>query len=148
MLSGPDLAEALKRAMKLKGVRRVDMAAHFGVSPPSINGWTKSGRIHKKHIDQLVTYFADVVPPSHWGINHTIALESREPIVGGYQALTFEPRVKAWVGNPDEDNHEAAEPRKRRSNAERLISAIKAAEKRHALTDDLTQHIEWLIQRL
>jgi transcriptional regulator with XRE-family HTH domain len=80
MLSGLELARALQQAVNLKGVGRAELARHFGVQPPSINGWIKTGRIHKRHIDRLVRYFSDVVDPGHWGIsaiNHPMGLSHR-----------------------------------------------------------------------
>jgi SOS-response transcriptional repressor LexA len=68
MLSGPDLGAALIAAMKMKGVGPTAVAEAFGVKPPSVIAWQQTGRIHKKHITTLLTYFADVVSPDHWGL--------------------------------------------------------------------------------
>lgn len=68
MLSGEELGAALKAAMKLKGVGATEVAQAFGVTQPSVSGWVKDGRIHKKHIPTLIDYFADKVGPDHWGL--------------------------------------------------------------------------------
>lgn len=52
----------------MKGVSKADVARAFGVKPPSVQGWLKTGRISKTHIDSLISYFSDVVGPDHWGI--------------------------------------------------------------------------------
>ena len=67
MLTGKELGAAIREAIRLKGVRRVEVADAFGVKPPSIQDWMNFGRIDKKHIEKLVAYFDDVVPASHWG---------------------------------------------------------------------------------
>ncbi|HEY1129179.1 MAG TPA: hypothetical protein VGF12_07230 [Roseateles sp.] len=67
MLTGKDLGAALKAAMKLKGVTQQDVATEFDVLQPSVSGWTRTGRIDKEHIEHLMSYFADVVGPEHWG---------------------------------------------------------------------------------
>lgn len=67
MLTGKELGAAIREAIRLKGVRRVEVADAFGVKPPSIQDWMNFGRIDKKHIEKLVKYFSDVVPASHWG---------------------------------------------------------------------------------
>lgn len=71
MLSGPDLGAALAAAMKKKGVGPTAVAEAFGVKPPSVIAWQQTGRIHKKHITTLLTYFADVVGPEHWGLEQS-----------------------------------------------------------------------------
>lgn len=68
MLTGPALGKAIEEAMRRKGVSRSAMARDFGVRPESTYDWTKHGRIAKNRLTQLFEYFADVVPPSHWGI--------------------------------------------------------------------------------
>ena len=70
MLKGEKLAEALRNAMERKGVRNIDLANEFKVRPSTVSkDWRKLGRIGKHHIDHLVSYFADTVPPSHWGLS-------------------------------------------------------------------------------
>lgn len=68
MLTGERLGQALAAAMALKNVKETDVAAEFGVKAPSVYGWKATGRIAKKHLNHLVEYFSDVVPPSHWGM--------------------------------------------------------------------------------
>lgn len=69
MLTGERLGQALAAAMALKNVKEADIAAEFGVRAPSVYGWKATGRIAKKHLNHLVEYFSDVVPPSHWGMH-------------------------------------------------------------------------------
>lgn len=78
MYTGEKLGEAIKTAMKLKDVTQSEVADKFGVRQPSVAGWIKSGRIGKKHIDDLIEYFSDVVPPSHFGIENMVM--SSEPL--------------------------------------------------------------------
>ncbi len=69
MLTGEKLGEALAAAIRMKGVSKADVARHFDVKPPSVQGWLKHGRISKTHIEKLLAYFSDVVGPEHWGIS-------------------------------------------------------------------------------
>lgn len=68
MLTGPKLGAALREAIRRKGVSNAEVARVFDVKGPSVYDWLKHGRIGKQHINMLVSYFADVVPPAHWGI--------------------------------------------------------------------------------
>lgn len=68
MLSGKALGDAIAQAIALKNVNKNQVAREFDVSPPSVIGWINTGRIAKKHLDKLIEYFSDVVPPSHFGI--------------------------------------------------------------------------------
>jgi len=68
MLTGPQLGAAIEAARKLKGVTKRDMAVHFNVKAPSIQGWVNRGTIDKSKLPELWAYFADVVEPSHWGL--------------------------------------------------------------------------------
>jgi hypothetical protein len=68
MHQGTELGRALKEAMDLKGVKQDAVAAAFGIKQPSVSEWTKHGRIAKKHLPLLVSYFLDVVGPEHWGL--------------------------------------------------------------------------------
>lgn len=70
MYSGEKLAKAVAEAIQMKGVRKSDVARHFGIKPPSVSGWVSHGRISKEHIDKLIEYFSDVVEPSHFGIQN------------------------------------------------------------------------------
>lgn len=73
MYTGEKLGEAIKKAMKLKDVTQLEVAEKFGVKQPSVAGWVKNGRIGKQHLDDLIEYFSDVVPPSHFGIESMVA---------------------------------------------------------------------------
>lgn len=78
MLTGKELGEALRVAIERKSalmesrgdgrLLKKDVAAHFGVQPPSLQDWINFGRIGKQHLNSLVAYFSDVVGPDHWGI--------------------------------------------------------------------------------
>ncbi|WP_174941259.1 hypothetical protein [Burkholderia lata] len=68
MLTGKELGDALRAAIEKKAVTKKAVADHFGVKPPSVQDWMNFGRIGKKHLNELVSYFSDVVGPEHWGI--------------------------------------------------------------------------------
>jgi len=71
MLTGLQLGKAIRHAVALKmklGVKKAEIAAHFGVRPPSVNGWEKTGAIDKAKLPTLWAYFSDVVGPEHWGL--------------------------------------------------------------------------------
>lgn len=68
MLTGKELGLAIEEAIRLKGVARTDVAAHFGVKPPSVQDWLKRGTISKEKLPGLWSYFSDVVGPEHWGL--------------------------------------------------------------------------------
>ncbi|MGL5470041.1 MAG: LexA family transcriptional regulator [Shewanella sp.] len=78
MLYSDELAKALRKAIELKGVPDAEVARAFGVKPPSVSDWKAHGRVHKKHIPKLLSYFRDVVGPEHWG------LEAQEEDHEGY----------------------------------------------------------------
>lgn len=69
MLKGQELGAALRQAIELKGVTKVDVARHFGVKPPSVQDWLKRGVIAKDKLPALWAYFSDVVGPDHWGLD-------------------------------------------------------------------------------
>lgn len=75
MLTGEKLGQALDQAIKLKKVRQADVARHFGISSSSVTQWIKTGRIGKQHLEELVSYFDDVVEPSHWGMNIILSMK-------------------------------------------------------------------------
>ena len=86
MLTGKELGAAIEAAIKLKRVRKTDLAREFGVKPPSISDWCKRGTISKDKLMHLFEYFTDVVGPEHWGItkqnviNQQIASYNVKPI--------------------------------------------------------------------
>jgi hypothetical protein len=77
MLTGPALGEAIEAARAKKGVTKKAMADHFGVEPPSIQGWVNCGTISKEKLPKLWAYFSDVVGPEHWGLSAYAAPVSR-----------------------------------------------------------------------
>lgn len=68
MLTGIPLGQAIAEAIKLKGVTPTEVAAHFGIKPPSVHNWMSTGRIGKDKLSRLFQYFSDVVKPDHWGM--------------------------------------------------------------------------------
>ena len=76
MYTGERLGRAIAEAIKEKEVSQKAVADHFGIKPPSVSGWIKTGRIAKEHIDKLIEYFSDVVPPTHFGIESLIPANS------------------------------------------------------------------------
>ncbi len=87
MLTGKKLGEALSKAIKLKGISKAALAREFKVTPPSIQDWIKYGRIAKKHINHLVDFFSDVVPPEHWGLSKEKITFENPSIDSEYLAL-------------------------------------------------------------
>lgn len=79
MYTGEKLGDAIRRAMQLKDVTQSQVAEKFGVKQPSVAGWIKNGRIGKQHIDDLIEYFSDVVPPSHFGIENMVVANTPPP---------------------------------------------------------------------
>jgi hypothetical protein len=69
MLEGKELGEALAAAMQKKGVGPTEVAAVFGVKPPSVSDWKARGCVSKRHLPGLIQYFSDVVGLSHWGLS-------------------------------------------------------------------------------
>lgn len=88
MLTGEELGEALRIAIEKKAARweaegrgrllKKDIAAHFGIQPPSLQDWIKFGRIGKQHLNELVRFFSDVVGPEHWGIGEAFTTSSQK----------------------------------------------------------------------
>ena len=72
MYSGEQLGEAIRIAVKRKGVTQKEVAKTFGIKQQSISAWLKNGRVSKEHIGKLIEYFSDVVPPSHFGIDNLV----------------------------------------------------------------------------
>ena len=68
MLTGKQLGAAIAEAIQKKRVKKADVARHFNVSPPSVQGWCDTGRIGKERLPELWDYFSDVVGPAHWGL--------------------------------------------------------------------------------
>ncbi|MBV7482498.1 LexA family transcriptional regulator [Bordetella sp. BOR01] len=68
MLTGEQLGQAIRAAIKKKGVTQKAVAAEFGVTPPSVQDWLNRGVIGKDKLPKLWRYFSDVVGPDHWGL--------------------------------------------------------------------------------
>ena len=68
MHTGKTLGKAIAEAIRLKGVPKTTVAAHFGIQGPSVYDWINHGRVSKKHLTAMFDYFSDVVGPEHWGI--------------------------------------------------------------------------------
>lgn len=69
MLTGKELGAAIGEAIRKKGVTKASVARHFKIKPPSISDWISRGTIDKAKLDELFSYFSDVVGPEHWGIS-------------------------------------------------------------------------------
>ena len=78
MFEGEKLGAAIKEAIAKKGIRQADLADELEVRPPAISGWIKTGKISRENMQKLITYFSDVVPPSHFGIENMVM--SSEPL--------------------------------------------------------------------
>ena len=96
MLYGNELAMALRVAIEKKGVSDAEIARVFGVKPPSVNDWKRYGRIHKKHIPTLLSYFGDFVGPDHWGLapQHSVAEPRAEYAVNSRPPIQESPQVQ------------------------------------------------------
>lgn len=68
MLTGQDLGEAIAKALEENGKSQAEAARFFGVKPPSVTGWLKTGRISKDNFDKLRSWLTKT-PDSHWGAN-------------------------------------------------------------------------------
>lgn len=73
MLTGKELGAAIEQARLAKGVSKKKLAEDFGVAPPSVQGWVKTGRIDKSKLMELMDYFSDVAKPAHWGLNDRLS---------------------------------------------------------------------------
>lgn len=69
LLTGPELGAAIAEAIKKKGIKKKELADHFGIKPPSVQGWINHGTIKKERLVDVWSYFADVCGPEHWGLN-------------------------------------------------------------------------------
>ena len=65
MLTGEKLGAAIEAARIKKGISKAEMARHFGVKPPSVQGWVKYGRISKDMLPRVIRYFANEVGADH-----------------------------------------------------------------------------------
>lgn len=74
MLKGEQLGAAIDAARIKKGLSKKALADRFKVRPPSVQGWIATGRIDKTKMIELITFFADVVPASHWGLGEGTVL--------------------------------------------------------------------------
>lgn len=96
MKEGIELADALKYAIQLKGVRKSELARVFGIRPQSVADWVNFGRVSKKYIEGIVSYFCDVVPPEHWGIDSDKISGMKQEERDALEALrTLPPEVKS-----------------------------------------------------
>ncbi|WP_278445183.1 hypothetical protein [Stutzerimonas kunmingensis] len=68
MLKGEQLGAAIDAARIKKKLSKKALADRFNVKPPSVQGWIATGRIDKTKMIELITFFSDVVPASHWGL--------------------------------------------------------------------------------
>lgn len=88
MLTGKELGNALRVAIEKKSallesrgegrLSKKAVADEFGVRPPSVQDWINYGRIGKRHLNRLVTFFADVAEPSHWGIDVSTEIDKTQ----------------------------------------------------------------------
>jgi len=93
MLTGKALGNAIREAIRRKGVTQVDVAAHFGVKPPSVQDWLNRGVIAKEKLPELWSYFSDVCTPEHWGLS--ISGGGTVPVISWEQAVEFTDGI-AW----------------------------------------------------
>jgi phage repressor protein C with HTH and peptisase S24 domain len=89
MLTGKELGAAIESARMKKGVSKKKLADDFLVAPPSVQGWVKFGRIDKAKLMDLITYFSDVVPPTHWGLDGWASLQMN-PSINASETISVE----------------------------------------------------------
>lgn len=99
MLTGKELGAAIEQARLAKGVSKKKLAEDFGVAPPSVQGWVKTGRIDKSKLMELMDYFSDVAKPAHWGLNDRVSefLSTSSPVATSCEGnesyiVAFNPR--------------------------------------------------------
>ena len=68
MIKGAELGKAIETARAKMGISKKDLAARFGVKPPSIQDWVNRGTIDKERLFQLIEFFSGTVDPGHWGL--------------------------------------------------------------------------------
>lgn len=66
MLTGKDLGRAIAKALADNEKSQADAARYFGLKPPSVSGWIKTGRISKDNFDKLRAWLTKT-PDSFWG---------------------------------------------------------------------------------
>lgn len=69
MLKGEKLGRAIETALKKSGMSQRELASRFGVKPPSVTGWIKTGRVSKDKLPKLFVIFRPWVGPEHWGLS-------------------------------------------------------------------------------
>lgn len=139
MLAGEALGQALVRAMEKKGVGPSALARQFEVTPSSIGDWRKRGCIHKRHLGRLVAFFADVVPPSHWGIEPGSASQAAPPVVGTRMMMDGLFTVEGDKRRIQQRGAELAQEHARVDTARLSPMAMEIAREFDAIPDDRRQ---------
>lgn len=113
MLTGKELGNAIKEAMRLKGVGPKEVAEHFGIKRESTYDWVKFGRISKTRIPTLVEFFADVVGLEHWGLPADFGVAG----IGDYvPILSYSQRIGLGGSNEVAENPSTSHLMLRRSD--------------------------------
>ena len=68
MHTGEKLGRAIEEARKKAGISKAELARQFKVTPQSVQGWVKTGRVSKDTLIALMDFFQNDVPPAHWGL--------------------------------------------------------------------------------
>lgn len=99
MLTGSELGAAIESARQRKKISKKALAERFGVKPPSVQGWVKTGRIDKATLIGLIEFFSDCVQPSHWGLSGKTAEILLEPgfIDGEFERVGEPPEIPALL---------------------------------------------------
>lgn len=109
MHKGEQLGAAIDAARLKKGLSKKALADRFGVKPPSIQGWIATGRIDKSKLIELITFFSDVVPSSHWGLGEgtMLLLDDRQqaPAAPADQDIDHAPSDKDYALIPQYSAH-------------------------------------------
>ena len=106
MLEGKELGKAIAEAIKLKlekgyASSRVEIAKHFGIAPPSLYDWERKGTIKKGRLNELWSYFSDVVDMEHWGMPGIDAEQADTATASGYGEVTSDHQYDMVADNKD-----------------------------------------------
>ncbi|MCL2310785.1 MAG: XRE family transcriptional regulator [Proteobacteria bacterium] len=104
MLTGKALGEAIREAIRRKGVSQVEVADHFGVKPPSVQDWLNRGVIAKEKLPELWSYFSDVCTPAYWGLFLRDPSRAEETNTAPGPSIRGKAPIISWIqaGEPHE----------------------------------------------
>lgn len=96
-----DMGIKLKKAMERKGVDKNAVAIAFGVKVPSVYDWLEHGRIAKKHLPMLESYFGI---PMVWWLGDNLDLPPHQMLVDSLEKSSIaEPTVATGQSQLSDD---------------------------------------------